>query len=202
MGVKITNQLTIASTVIITVLIIALGYITVWTNPSNFKDYMFQYFKYDSIHIGMTREQVQSVLDVTPVVGTNEDYTYSKTFDEVLLYPTKLKTKQADYILVFYLNGKVVGKQPSSQGKIRFDRNEFMERMKKSQHQSASLLLIMIVGSVATIGWFILFSRHKIIGEGYKRSFTGVLGVFCLMISIAVVAFLCISVVMNVLATW
>ena len=196
---KIANLLTITSAVIITVLIIFFGYLPLWTNPHDFKNYMFQYFKYDSIKVDMTEEQVQSIFDVTPALGTNKDYTYSKYFDEVLLYPTKLKTKPPDYILVFYMNGKVVGKQPSSQGKIRFDPNEFRGMVKESQHLGVRMILLMIAGSVATIGWFILFSRYNIIREGYKKSLIRILLSFCLLTSLSVLIFLGLNAFINII---
>jgi len=199
MQTKLSKLLTIRLAVIIAVLIIILGYLTLLTSPYDFKSYMFQYFKYDSIRFGMTKEQVQSILNVIPVLGTTNDYKYSKTFDEVLLYPIKLKIGEPDNILVFYLDGKAVGKEPSSKGKIKFNRNEFKEMEKAAGRLTARLLLLMIAGSAGTIGWFVIFSRLQNIQNVNKKNWASILIIFCLLTSSTVIVYLLFSMSANII---
>ena len=195
------QRITKKSVIIVTVLIIIFGYITIWANPYNFKNYMFQYFDYNSIKVGMTKEQVQSKLNVAPLLGSTEDYTYSQKFDEVLLYPIKLKIKPQDYILIFFINGKVVGKKPSSNGGINFNPNEFKKMEKASHHLGVRVLLLMFAGSSATIGGFILFSRYNAVQEGKKKKWLRVLLSFCILISLSALFVLGVNALINVISS-
>ena len=159
--------LTIASIV----LIAFFGAITLWTDSYFFKNYFDQYSKYDSIQEGMTKEQVQSIMKVSPTAKPVNEYTYTGDFDEVFIYPIALEYEYPHYVVVFYMQGEVVGKQAYSQQIPIFSAKEFNDMKEAPARVLRRLILMMSLGLAGGITWLIIFPRYEVIQKKGRRNF-------------------------------
>ena len=169
------------------ILIAFFGAITLWADSYFFKNYFDQYSKYNSIQEGMTKEQVQSIMKVSPTAKSVNEYTYTGDFDEVFIYPIALEYEYPHYVVVFYMQGQVVGKQAYSQQIPIFSAKEFNDMKEAPARVLRRLILMMSLGLAGGIAWLIIFPRYEVIQKkGAKKFWIGVLLGICFVISLGI----------------
>jgi hypothetical protein len=189
---KTLNLLVISLSVISIVLIIIFGGLSLWTDSYLSQNYYTQYQKYDSIKTDMTKEQVQSIMKTTPVKVPIDNYTFFKDFDEVLVYVIPLPPGETvDDIVVFCMEGKVVGKKAYTQNITILSAEEFNNMKKSSVNDVVRILLMMTAGIIGATVWLIIFPKYDIIQKSSNKKFwIDVLLGFCFVTTIAVIIWL------------
>lgn len=166
--------------------IIVLGSILFWTESYISRVYFDAYRKYDSIQTGMMPEQVQEIMKVTPGERPASEFEYDKSFDKVMVYPIALGGEGAHFVAVFYMQGKVIGRQAYANEVLIFT-----EKIEEGGRLPIGLVAWMMTGVAAAVAWIILFPRYSRFRQNSPKKFwIDVLLGICFVIVVSLVTFL------------
>jgi hypothetical protein len=196
---KTTNLNVIILSIIGIVLIIGFGIIMLWTNSFLFRNYFNEYNKYDSIRVGMTKNEVQTIMGVMPGESPANEFKGIRDFDQALYYPIPLRGEPPHTVKVFYKNDRVVSKKAYARETSLFSSKEVSQMRKAKVTSVVRIILIMFVGIVGALAWLVVYPQYKTIREKSGRKFwIDILLGFSFITSLLIVVFFGIGFLVNI----
>jgi hypothetical protein len=170
---KTINLLVISTSVTAIILIVVLGSLSLWTFSYLTQHYFTQYLKYDSIKVGMTKEQIQPIMKTTPGKMPTYKYTYSEDFDEVLVYAIPLtgSSEAVAEIVVFFRKDKIVGKEAYAGDSRIFDIEDSKEMKRILTRFPIFFAFFTFTGIAGAIVWIVIFPKYYLTQQKSNKKF-------------------------------